>query len=65
MAVRRKRGQLNGSALGRELGVKNQVAVTKLGSDLGGGGFSDAVTLEAEQALVQAWGGSDGKCPYE
>ena len=55
------RGQLNGSALGRERGVKNQVAVAELGSGLGGSGFSDAVTLEAEQARVQAWVSGEGK----
>ena len=35
--------------------MENQVAVAELGGDLGGGGFSDTVTLETEQALVQAW----------
>ena len=51
----RVRSQLNGLALGRERGMINQVAVAELGRDLGRGGFSAPVALEAEQALMQAW----------
>ena len=59
------RSQLNGPALRRLGGVENQVAIAELGLNLGGGGFSGAVALEAEQLAVQARVGGEGEAGDE
>ena len=41
--------------------MENQAAVAELRRDLGRGGFSAPVALEAEQALVQVRVGGDGR----